>query len=94
VPALKRALALLDQEAIRRQSTLFTDLGTAHAQLGNINEACAFASQALAITTRTKSRAVLERVRVLCCELEVRKETEAVQDLAKQLDMTVALITA
>ncbi len=93
LPALKRALALLDSQALRRQSTLFTDLGIAHAQQGNIKEACTFASQALAITTRTKSRAVLERVRTLCWELEPWKETEAVKDLAQQLDRTVALIT-
>jgi DNA-binding SARP family transcriptional activator len=94
LPALKHALALLDPQAIRRQSTLFTDLGIAHAQQGNIKEACAFANQALALTTRTKSRAVLERVRTLCSELEPWKETETVKDLVKQLDKTVALITA
>ncbi len=35
LPALQQALALLDPQAIRRQSTLFTDIGIAHAQQGN-----------------------------------------------------------
>ena len=94
LPALKQALTLLDPQAIRRRSTLFTDLGIAHAQQGNIQEACTFANQALAITTRTKSRSVLERVRTLFSELEPWKETEAVKDLAEQLDRTAAFITA
>src|SRR2546421_10302902 len=52
-------------QAIRRQSTLFTDMGVAYAQQGNVQEACKLACQALTITMHTKSRAVLERVRTL-----------------------------
>src|SRR5205085_9012844 len=61
LPALQHALALLDPQAIRRQSTLFTDMGIAYAQQGNIQQACKLACQALDITMHTKSRAVLER---------------------------------
>jgi tetratricopeptide (TPR) repeat protein len=94
LPALQQALALLDPQAIRRQSTLFTDMGVAYAQQGNIQEACKSARQALTITMHTKSRAVLERVRTVCGALEPWKETEEVKDLEKQLDTTLALITA
>ena len=94
LPALQQALALLDPQAIRRQSTLFTDMGIAHAQQGNVQEACKLARQALTITTNTKSRAVLERVRTLHKALEPWRETEEVKDLEKQLDTTFALITA
>jgi tetratricopeptide (TPR) repeat protein len=92
--ALQQALVLLDPQAIRRQSTLFTDMGVAYAQQGNVQEACKLARQALAITTNTKSRAVLERVRTLHKALEPWKETEEVKDLEKQFDTTLALITA
>jgi len=79
LPALQQALTLLDPQAIRQQSTLFTDLGIAYTQQGNVQEACKLARQALNITTNTKSKAVLERGRTLCGALEPRKETEEVQ---------------
>ena len=92
LPALQQALALLDSQAIRRQSTLFTDLGIAHAQLGNVQYACTFAIQALAITTQTKSLSVLERVRQVRKELEAWKDTEEVKDLERHLETTSVLI--
>jgi tetratricopeptide (TPR) repeat protein len=94
LPALQQAVALLDPQAIRRRSTLFTDMGIAQAQQGQVQQACTLAIQALAITTQTKSLSVLERVRNVRSELEPWKENEAVQDLEKHLDATFALITA
>jgi len=94
LPALQQALVLLDPQAIRRQSTLFTDMGIAYAQQGNVQEACKLACQALTITMHTKSRAVLERVRTLHRALEPWRETEEVKDLEKQFDTTLAFITA
>lgn len=94
LPALQRALALLDPHAIRRQSTIITDMGIAHAQQGNIQEACTLANQALTITVQTKSRAVLERVRTLHQELEPWKGTKEVKDLSRHLDKMAALIIA
>ena len=94
LPALQQAVALLDPQAIRRRSTLFTNMGIAHAQQGHIQQACALAIQALAITTQTKSLSILERVPLLRRELEPWKEAEAVQDLEKHLNATFALITA
>ena len=70
LPALQQALALLDPQAIRRQSTLLTDMGIAHAQQGKVQQACHYAIQALIITAQTKSVSVLERVH------QVRKELE------------------
>jgi hypothetical protein len=94
LPALQQAVALLDPQAIRRRSTLLTDMGIAQAQQGNVQQACTLAIQALAITTQTKSLSVLERVRLLRSELEPWREDQAVQDLEKHLDATFALITA
>ena len=91
--ALQQAVALLDPQAVRRQSTLLTDIGIAHAQQGHIEEARTFAKQALAITTHTRSLSVLERVRLVRREMEPWKEAEGVKDLEKHLDMTFASIT-
>jgi tetratricopeptide (TPR) repeat protein len=88
LPALQQALALLDPQAIRRQSTLFTDMGIAYAQQGNVLVACQLAIQALTITTQTKSLSVLERVRQVRKELEAWKDTEEVKDLERQLETT------
>jgi DNA-binding SARP family transcriptional activator len=94
LPALQQAVTLLDPQAIRRRSTLLTDMGIAQAQQGQVQQACTLAIQALAITTQTKSLSVLERVRLVRSELEPWKETDAVQDLEQRLDATFALITA
>ena len=92
LPILQQALALLDPQAIRRQSTLFTDMGIAHAQQGNVQHACQYAIQALAITAQTKSLSVLERVRQVRTELEPWKDTEEVKDLERHLEKTSVLI--
>jgi len=67
-------------------------LGIAHAQQGNVQFACKFAIQALAITTQTKSLSVLERVRQVWKELEAWKDTEEVKDLERYLETTSVLI--
>jgi hypothetical protein len=85
-------LTLLDPQALRRQSTLFTDVGIAYAQQGHVQHACQFAVQALAITTQTKSLSVLERVRQVRKELEMWKEMGDVKDLERQLETTAVLI--
>jgi DNA-binding SARP family transcriptional activator/tetratricopeptide (TPR) repeat protein len=94
LPVLQQAVALLDPHAVRRQSTIFTDMGMAYAQQGNIQEACKLAKHALVLTTQTKSLSVLERVRLVRQELEPWGETESVQELEKHLDTMFALITA
>jgi len=92
LPALQQALTLLDPLAIRRQSTLFTDMGIAYAQQGDLKHACQFAMQALAITTQTKSLSVLERVRQVYTELEPWKDMQDVKDLERQLETTTIRI--
>ncbi|HEY6286970.1 MAG TPA: hypothetical protein VIX20_15010 [Ktedonobacteraceae bacterium] len=88
LPALQQALSLLDPQAMRRQSTLFTDMGIAYAQQGDMQRACQYAVQALAITMQTKSLSVLERVRLVYTELEPWKDREDVKDLERQLETT------
>jgi tetratricopeptide (TPR) repeat protein len=94
LPALQQAVASLDPQAIRRRSTLFADIGLVHAQMGNIEQACQFAIEALAITTQTRSLSVLERVRLIRTELEPWEEDENIQTLEKHLQQTLLFITS
>lgn len=93
LPILQQTVALLDPQAIRRRSTLFADIGLAYAQMGNIEQACQFAYEALAITMQTRSLSVLERVRLIHAELESWKASENIQKLEQQLRQTLTLIT-
>lgn len=94
LPALQQALFLLDPQAIRRQSTLLSDMGIAYAQQGNVQKACQLALEALSITKQTKSKFVLERVRSIHAELETSKEiSNNVQELERHLDSVSAFIT-
>lgn len=68
-------------------------MGIAYAQQGDIQKACQLTRQALFVTKQTKSRAVLERVRIVYAELETWKETNKVRALEEQLDGTLTLIT-
>jgi hypothetical protein len=67
-------------------------LGITYAQQGNVQYACQFAIQALAITTQTKSLSVLELVRQVRKELEMWKDTEEVKALERHLETTSVLI--
>jgi len=69
-------------------------MGLTYAQMGNIEQACQFAFEALAITTQTRSLSVLERVRLIHAELEPWKENEDIQKLEKHLQHTFTLITS
>lgn len=94
LPALKQAAQLLDAQAVRRHSTILSDMAMAYAQQGKIGEACQSALQALTLTVQTRSSHVLSRVRLVREALEPWKETKSVQELEKSLDATFALITA
>ena len=91
--ALNEALRLLNPSAIRRQSTLFTDLAKTYIQQNEIEEACKLAAQALMLTTQTHSLSVLQRIRGICDELDQWKETQPVQELNNQFSATLKIIT-
>ncbi|GHO47167.1 hypothetical protein [Ktedonospora formicarum] len=91
--ALHQALSQLDVKALRQQSTLLTDMGIAYAQQGNTQKAYDLASQALSITQQTKSRSVLERVHMICTELQAQKATNAAYDLEQHMSTTLTLMT-
>ena len=92
--ALREALALLDPQAIRRTSTLLTDMATAHVQQKEIEEACGLAHQALSMTIQTRSMSVLQRLGRLRRNLEPWKTLPAVKDIDEQLNTTLAMITS
>jgi len=85
LPALEEALALLPPSALRRQSTLLTDMAAALLQQGAIEQACDLAVRALVITRETRSRSVLQRLRHLRQKLEPWNTTSAVRDVDEQL---------
>jgi tetratricopeptide (TPR) repeat protein len=90
---LNEALRLLNPSAIRRQSTIFTDLAKTYVQQNEIEEACKLAMQALTLTTQTHSLSTLQRIRGLCDELDRWKETQRVKELNDQFFTTLKTIT-
>ncbi len=92
LPALQRALELLDPQSIRRQSRLLTDIAMAYAQQQDVQKACKFAKKALAITVYTKSVDVFGRIQDVYTELRASKDREDVQVLSKQIESVSILI--
>jgi tetratricopeptide (TPR) repeat protein len=88
LPALEQALALSDITSIRRHSTLLADIGSAHAQSGNVSEACALMRLALDMTMQTKSMVVLQRIYRIRRELDRWSETGEVKSLDEQIKET------
>ncbi len=64
---------------------LLADMSRAYAQLGDVGQACACAEEAVTITEQTKSRDVVERVRLALSELDTGKETKQVHVLESKL---------
>ena len=87
--ALNKALELLNPLAIRRQSTLYTDLAASYLQQEEIEETCKFAAQALGITAQTGSLSVLQRINSLRDELERWKDMQCVKALNEQFATTL-----
>ena len=85
LPYLQQALALSEATSIRRHSTLLTDIGAAHAQLGNITDACKLMKLALDMTMQTKSMVVLHRIYRVRRELDQWSETSEVKSLDEQM---------
>jgi tetratricopeptide (TPR) repeat protein len=83
--SLQKALALLDQSAIRRRSMILADIGIVYAQQGNVKAAYTYASQALTITTQTRSLSVLQRLHTLRSLLRSQKGSSLVKNLDQQL---------
>ena len=90
---LNEALRLLNPSAIRRQSTLFTDLAKTYIQQKEIEEACKLAGQTLMLTTQTHSLSVLQRIHGICDKLEQWQEAQCVKELYSQFSTTLQIIT-
>lgn len=94
LPALQKALALLPPSAIRRQSTLLTDMATAYVQQGAIEQACQLAGQAATLTVETRSRSVLQRLRQLRQKMEPWNTMSTVRDFDEQTAALLASLNA
>ena len=81
LPALKEAFALCDPTSIRRRATLLADIGTVHAQLGDVKTACDLILQSLDTTVQTKSLVVLQRIYKGRGELDSWKHSAEVKNL-------------
>jgi transcriptional regulator with XRE-family HTH domain len=90
--ALNHALTLINPIHIRRRSTILTDIAATYIQLEEIDEACAFASQALTTLMLTKSGSVLRRMRKLRNDLKPWEATRAVKNLDEELIPILASI--
>jgi len=93
-PALQQALDLLPPHAIRRQSTLLTDMATAYVQQGAIEQACQLAGQAATLTVETRSRSVLQRLRHLRQKMEPWNTMSTVRDFDEQTAVLLASLNA
>jgi tetratricopeptide (TPR) repeat protein len=82
---LEKALSLLNPLYQRRRSILLTDIATAYALQGEIEESCQRASEALAINAHTNSPTNLKRVQSFRQKLEPWKTVPSVQELDEQL---------
>jgi tetratricopeptide (TPR) repeat protein/transcriptional regulator with XRE-family HTH domain len=90
LPALQDALNQLEPSAIRRRSTLLTDIGAAYAQLGDVQSACTSLGQALAITAQlTRSLSTLQRIASVRDRLMPWKESPYVKEIDEQFAQTV-----
>jgi Flp pilus assembly protein TadD len=90
LPALQDALNQLEPSAIRRRSTLLTDIGAAYAQLGDVQSACTSLGQALAITAQfTKSLSTLQRIAGVRDRLMPWKESPYIKEIDEQFAQTV-----
>src|SRR6266508_4372717 len=83
--ALGEALTTLGPEFVRDRSLHLTNLASAFAQQGEVEESCRRATQSLEIVTQTGSARELRRLRELRHELDPFDDTRAVKDLAAQL---------
>lgn len=83
--ALDLALARLDPSAVKIRSRLLTSLATAHAQRGNIEEACQLAIESLSIAKRTETEPSLRALYELREQLGQYSDSECVRKLDEQL---------
>ncbi len=89
LPALQEALMLCDPTSLRRRSTLFADIGTVHAQLGDVKTACELILHSLDMTAQTKSLVVLQRIYKGRRALDPWKNSATVKNLDERVDETL-----
>lgn len=93
LPILEQAVALIDPTAVRRLSRLQVYLGETHVLLGNVQQACEYASQALDLTNQTHSQDILYRVHRLSRDLAKKGLTPEIKTLHGKLQGTRMTLT-
>ncbi len=82
---LREALSHLSTPSISRRCYILTDIASACIERKEIEEACTYARQALALTAQAKSPALWQRINDIREELEPWKDIQDVKDFNAQL---------
>jgi hypothetical protein len=82
---LRRSLRHLDPLRVKHRSTTSADLAMSLAQRGEVDESCAYASQALSLATSISHRESVDRVRGVHFRLLQWRTHPSVRQLAEQL---------
>ncbi len=90
--ALAKAASLCDSSAKRRYSIILTDQAAAYVQLGNIDDACKTAEQALDLTVETKSAQVLDRIQTVQRSIKQRSVASKVKGLDEKIKSASSII--
>jgi hypothetical protein len=83
---LRRSLQRLDPLRVKHRSTTSADLAMSLAQRGEVDESCAYASQALSLATSISHRESVERVRGVHFRLLQWRTQPSVRQLTEQLE--------
>src|SRR6266536_2060977 len=83
---LKEALALLSPSMMQRRPALLIDLARTFTQQGEIEEACAYAIQAIILLAQLQSRTGMQRLLTLRQDLEPWIETSSVKKVDEHLE--------
>jgi hypothetical protein len=82
---LRRSLRRLDPLRVKHRSTTSADLAMSLARRGEVDESCAYASQALSLATSISHRESVDRVRGVHFRLLEWRTHPSVRQLAEQL---------
>ena len=85
LPALQRAMTLLDPIAVRNRSRLLTYIGEAYILLGDAQQAYFYAHQALDLTQQTQSLDILYQVQALNNKLTAKTISPDRRDLNQRI---------
>jgi transcriptional regulator with XRE-family HTH domain len=91
ITALQEAAKLIDASSFRQQSIILADAAYAYGQMGQVEEACNLACQALALTIQTQSEIAMQRIHIFRTEMKPWETMSSVKAFDDQLATRVIL---